>query len=148
MRKSTSVDELVYATQISLKDHGKNDESKLLKESTSTTPTRAHKIRNAYKNLTTLNEIVPYSEDEALALVMDVKLTKSQYILIRLQAKNKKAHLYPSYNNVRVAKSPCYPNQNYISISETRAEVELQGLLNHTISRIIQSLNESNLLFF
>lgn len=145
LRKSIDVNELTYAAQVSLKEHGKEDEGKLLKEATTTTPTRAHKIRNAYKKSVTLKEIKPYSVDEALALVIDTKLTKSQYTLIRLQAKNKNANLYPSYNNVREAKSRCYPEKNCIFVSEISAEVKLQGLLDHTIRRICQSINELNL---
>lgn len=112
-----------------------------------TTPTRALKILNAYHKSVSLNKILPYSEDEALASVMNTKLTKSQYTLIRLQAKNKNAYLYPPYNNVREAKFRCYPlpwKKKYNSISETCAEVKLQGLLDHTVRQIIQSLNHSN----
>jgi len=44
LRESNSTEELVYAAQLSLKETGNVNASKLLKEATSTTPTHALKI--------------------------------------------------------------------------------------------------------
>ena len=88
--KKTSVEELSYATQVKLKENGQAEASRLLKEATTTTPTRASEILNSYKNVNTFTPVKKYSDEEALALIIDAKLTKSQYMLIRLQAKQKK----------------------------------------------------------
>lgn len=42
-----------------------------------------------------------YRDDEALALVEDLKLTKYQYQNLRTQAKNKNANIYTTYNSIR-----------------------------------------------
>lgn len=81
-----------------------------------------------------------YSEDEALALIIDAKLTKSQYTLLRLQAKQRNANIYPAYNKIIEAKSRYYPRKNQILITEISAEVKLQSLLDHTVQRIFQSI--------
>jgi len=80
-----------------------------------------------------------YSVEEALALIIDAKLTKSQYTLIRSQAKQRNANIYPAYNKILEAKSQCYPRKDQVLITEISAEVTLQSLLNHTIQQIFQS---------
>lgn len=52
----------------------------LLKECL-TTPTRSTKIKKAYLNFLSIG-IIPYTPDEALAFIIDNKLTKQQYTLI------------------------------------------------------------------
>lgn len=141
LRKSVGLEELTFATQISLKQSGQNDAAKLLKQSTSTTPTRASKILNSFKNSTL--KVEKYSNDEALALLIDAKLTKKQYTLIRLQSKKKFSNLYPTYDLVREAKKKCYPSENSILLSETSAEIKLQALLDHTVKRIFETIDNN-----
>ncbi|KYQ46691.1 hypothetical protein ALC60_14306 [Trachymyrmex zeteki] len=47
----------------------------------------------------------PYSAEEALALIEDVKLSKYQYTIIRTQAKERNANIYPSYSKILEAKN-------------------------------------------
>lgn len=118
LRNTYSTDELAFATKVSLRDSGLNDASKLVEESTMTTPTRATKIRILYKqSQTSKNELQKYTNDEALALLVDLKLTKYQYQNLRIQAKNKNANIYPTYNSVRDAKIQCYLPRFSINIS-------------------------------
>ncbi|EFN75541.1 hypothetical protein EAI_03569, partial [Harpegnathos saltator] len=51
----------------------------------------------------------PYSADEALAMIVTNKLTKHQYLNIRLGAKVRGVNLYPSYHKIREVKIECYP---------------------------------------
>jgi len=46
----------------------------------------------------------PYSVEEALALIEDVKLSKYQYEIIQMQAKERNADIYSSYSKVLEAK--------------------------------------------
>lgn len=78
-----------------------------------------------------------FSSIEALALLIDNNLTKSQYCRIRSANRDKNPNLYPTYNQIAVAKKECYPNESDISLSEMKAEVNLQALLNNTIERIL-----------
>lgn len=65
----------------------------------------------------------PYSAEEALALIEDVKLSKYQYEIIRKQAKERNANIYPAYSKVLEAKKECYPSQ--ILTSEVEARINL-----------------------
>lgn len=77
---------------------------------------------------------IPYSNEEALAFLIDNDLTKTQYVNIRLGAKNRNCDIYPSYEKIMEAKQACYPLNMHIS--EYRCEIPLQNLLDHTASRI------------
>jgi len=125
LRLSNFTEELVYAAQLSLKESGNANASKLLKESTCTTSTRALKIQTANTTFQNIKLVQIYSEEEALALIIDAKLTKSQYTLIRLQAKQKNANIYPAYNKVIETKTRCYPTKDQIFITEISAKVTL-----------------------
>ena len=59
--------------------------------------------------------ITRYTDDEALALIEDAKLSVYQYEIIRIQAKAKNADIYPHYRSLSDAKKMCYP-QNLISL--------------------------------
>ncbi|EFN73411.1 hypothetical protein EAG_03300, partial [Camponotus floridanus] len=127
----STTEELIYATQMSLRSKGKRDAAETVKQ-IEISPNRATRIKKAYKNSHKLTPIKLKGE-EALALYIDAKLTKNQYVLIRSQAKTQNADIYPSYNKLLEAKKKCYPKD--IIITEVSAEIKLQALLDHTIQR-------------
>ena len=45
--------------------------------------------------------------------------------------------LFPSYENAQAAKRNCYPELSKMTFTETRAEVELQAMLDHTCQRLV-----------
>lgn len=73
------------------------------------------------------------SNEQALAIFVDAKLSKRSYNIVREPAKN----IYPSYDSISAAKKKCYPSDQYFDISEDHCKIDLQELLNHTVSRII-----------
>jgi len=84
-----------------------------------------------------------YSEEEALALMVDAKLTKSQYMLIRLNAKQNNSNIYPTYNKIVETKTRYYSEKNNVLITEKTVKVKLQSLLNHTACCIFLSIDNS-----
>lgn len=80
--------------------------------------------------------IRPYSHEEALGLIVDLGLTKEDYITMRLGAKERGADIYPSYHVIQEAKSKCYPIN--IKISENEAVVPLKDIVMHTTQRLVQ----------
>lgn len=80
---------------------------------------------------------IQYSEDQTLSLLIKGKFTKSQYNLMRLQAKELGSDLYPSYKRVIEAKKQCYPDR--IKVANDSPKVPLQSLLNHMASRLFQT---------
>lgn len=134
LRKITSIKELADATQMSFRAQGNVDASKIIKD-ISDIPTKAKEYCKAmeYKKLTPSK----LSSDEAVSLIIEAKLSKNQYNLIRWQAKEKNCDIYPAYKKVLEAKNECYPDEVFVN-SDTKAEVSLQSLLNHTSKRLVQ----------
>ncbi|EFN61161.1 hypothetical protein EAG_09607, partial [Camponotus floridanus] len=133
LRKLNTIEELTYATQMNLRSTGQLDASKIIKDVTSTSPTRAFKYRTAF----TSEVEKTLSDDAALSVLVEYKFSKRTYQGIRKVAKENNCNLYPSYNNVLKAKKHCYPPRTNITITESRAEVKLQALLDHTVERIL-----------
>lgn len=133
LRDSTPVIMLNYATQMSLRATGQAQASKVLQEITNASPKRANRYRNAYIKL--LKKQVMSGED-ALAVLVDAKLSRHQYNIIRMNAPDK----FPSYKIVQAAKKDCFPKREYIKVTDTCVEVTLQALLNHTVERLLLTL--------
>ena len=85
----------------------------------------------------------PFSNDFALSLFIQAKLSKCQYEIIRTAFKNAGHNLLPSYKRITAAKKNCYPEN--IKITDTSAEVPLQSLLDNTAKRILKTKNDDEL---
>lgn len=136
LRSNTDIHELCYATQMSLRSSGNTDAAKLVKEITFSSPKRATRYRKAFKM--SQSPIIQLSGESALSMIVDAKLTRHQYNIIR--SKDKKR--FPSYKIVQAAKRRCYPQKSDIIVNSTFAEVKLQSLLNHTIQRLFDVQKE------
>jgi hypothetical protein len=62
--------------------------------------------------------------------------------MVRRQAKQKTADIYPNYPRLRAAKEECYPHKDTNVISDSVAEVKLQAPLDHAVSRLLTALEE------
>lgn len=82
---------------------------------------------------------VPYSADEAVALMMDGKISKFQYNHFQSGAKSRNANIYPPYHRVLEAKKKCYPPNKSIHISEIGVTIDLQALVDHTATRLVRA---------
>lgn len=133
--------ELAYATQMKLREERLTDAAAIIREATQTTPSRATKIRDSWKQ-TENNPVYAYTDMEALALMVDSDLSVSQYNSIQSGAKKRNANIYPPYNRVLAAKKTCYPADEFITISDTEIEINLQQLLNLTSERIVEVVEE------
>ena len=102
-------------------------------------PSRPSKFRRLVEENQT---ITPYTVEEALALILDLSLSKQQYISVRIGAKARNADVYPSYDKVRQFKSICRPSLESLKFTDTCAKIELQALLDLTATRIIELQEE------
>ncbi|KMQ84811.1 hypothetical protein RF55_17077 [Lasius niger] len=125
---------------MNLRSSGKLDAANIVKEVTTSSPTRASKYKAAFQAAS--NPAIPMSADAALSVVVEAKLTKNQYSVIRQSMKEHHCNLYPPYDKVSQAKVRCYPPRSDVTITETSAEVKLQALLNHTTERILLVQND------
>ncbi|XP_029164495.1 uncharacterized protein LOC114935764 [Nylanderia fulva] len=133
LRTSNTTEELAYATQMNLRFSGQLNASKIVKDVTLTSPTRATK----YMKAATSQVEQTLSNDAALSVLIEHKFSKRTYQSIRNIGKENNCKLYPSYNNVVKSKRLCYPPRTDITIKENYAEVKLQSILDHTAQRIL-----------
>lgn len=135
--RSYTSPELCYAASTKCQISGKKSVSKLLNESIKT-PTRAKKIMKSYICFEDAKPI-PYTTDEALAFLIENKLSKQQYINIRIESKTRNCDIYPPYDDIVNEKKRCYPSN--IEIMESGCKIPMQDLLDHTTNRIMQIPN-------
>lgn len=128
IRDSFPLPVLCHATQMSLRASGQIHASQIVKEIVSS-PTIATQYKKSFVNISQ-----QLSAEEALTVLVDAKLTRSQYNIIRKATPDK----FPSYTIVQQAKQKCYPKRDQLKICETAAQVSLQGLLDHTIERLAE----------
>ena len=81
-----------------------------------------------------------YSSDEALALILDARLSKEDYQTLRDGAVKRGSKLYPAYNHVREAKERCIPKD--VKYSDYSAEIPLQSIVDHTVQRLMLTLEK------
>uniref|UniRef100_A0A0K8UTN0 Uncharacterized protein n=1 Tax=Bactrocera latifrons TaxID=174628 RepID=A0A0K8UTN0_BACLA len=73
------------------------------------------------------------SGEDVLTVAVDAKLTRNQYNIIRLTARDK----FPSYKVIQEEKKKCYPSKEHIKATNTLVCSTLPSLLDHTICRLI-----------
>lgn len=115
-----------------LRKNDRKDDAKIIEKLRNASPDRKTKILQI---LNEDSEIVPYSADEALAMMVDGNLSTYQYETIQRQAKSRNANIYPPYYRILEAKKMCYPLKKAISISDICVNIDLQHLLDHTATR-------------
>lgn len=98
-------EELTFAAKKALTEKGQKSASALISEAVFTTPTRATKMRSAWLKTRQVKQVISFNEDDALSLIIEAKLSKHQYLLLRREAKKRNADIYPSYHKILEAKS-------------------------------------------
>lgn len=81
---SHSSQKLAFAFRLSSRTSGKRRASSANKEVAETTPTRANKFKKTYKmSMHTYNNNKIFSPEETLGILIDLNLTKQQYMTLR-----------------------------------------------------------------
>lgn len=137
LRKSVGKEVLVHAAKSSLQISGNRNVSHVLSEITKS-PNRARKYKKAY--LTSLQaSVMQLTPLKALSMFVEADLSRRQYEIVR----NTNKKFYPSYSVLQKEKLRCYPPKESFNVTETCAEVNLQDLLNHTVSRLLTYLTDN-----
>lgn len=137
---AVSASQLSFATQLSLRKFGKRDAAKIVQNVTSdSSPTPAKIYKQALQSADrSKRDTTSLSPEDALALIINTKSSKSTYLSYRDASKQCGANIYPSWHNILLAKQSCYPEQSSIISSESAAEVRLENLLHLTAKRICE----------
>ncbi|KAJ4435548.1 hypothetical protein ANN_18164 [Periplaneta americana] len=133
LRATYSSDELSFAAEMSLRSSGKVKASKIVNDVTATSPMRPSNYQEAYKRCCPPTK--QFTGTEAFVMCIDDQLTRLQYNIIRQHDKRR----FPPYKRIQKAKQCCFPQKEYITLSETAAEVNLQALLDHTASCLLET---------
>lgn len=128
-----SRDELAVAAQVSARLSGNRDAANVIK-CVSESPEKATEIK---KKMSAPSFQRCLSNNEALAYYVDAKCTSHSYKQSRKWALKAGHNVYPSFNNLRKAKSACYVPKECVFINETQVEIKLQAILNKTAERLI-----------
>ncbi|GBO14644.1 hypothetical protein AVEN_207351-1 [Araneus ventricosus] len=128
---SSTSEEISTDTEIQLRKLGKRETAAII-ELSAASPNRGTTIKKA--RISFLQKPATLSPEQALVLMVDNGLSTRQYQRIREQAENLNCKLYPPYHKVKESKQLCYPHG--ISVTKTSAEITLQTVVDHTVSRI------------
>lgn len=93
------------------------------------------------------DEVIPLTPLESLLFLIEAKFSKSQYIMLRELSMSRNSLLFPTYREVALAKKHCYPDPSFMEITEISVTIQLQGLLDITAKRLIESMTNEQLDF-
>lgn len=130
------MEKLAFATEMKLRETGKSQASKILKEAIDS-PGRAKRYKKAL-SVSFQRQSEKLSTLKALSIFVEANLSRKQYEVVRTSDKK----LFPCYSILQKAKKQCYPIPESYTVTETLAEVNLQNLLNHTAERLLLYLDE------
>ena len=136
--RSHSREELVFSAASSVRQEGRRSAARLVEAAGS--PRRGQQL--VAQRAAALAPPVPYTAEKALALLVDMDLSKGKYNMMRYSAKNQQCSIYPEYRHVAKAKASCLPTASSITVREDSARVQVQGLLDHTASRLLELQKE------
>jgi hypothetical protein len=74
----------------------------------------------------------------ALAMFVEAGLSRRQYEIIRSTHK----HIYPCYSRLQKAKLDCHPDKESYQVTDKCTEINLQKLLDHTVTRLLTYVQE------
>lgn len=117
-------DNIKEAFMHQLKSQRKYVKAEIIENVITATPSRTRRILNS---VPTPKEEKKFTPEEALALFLDLKLSKHQYSQLRQRAMGKNVDLFPAYHDILSAKKECYPSSDAITVTETSANVELKN---------------------
>ncbi|CAH0559356.1 unnamed protein product [Brassicogethes aeneus] len=129
--QSRSASELTTAAEVANRLAGNRKIATLIKKST--------QISKEQESKNVICGGRQLSSDEALAYYVDSKCTSHSYKQTRKWSLKAGHKVFPSYQSLSNSKKLCYPSDDNISVTETRAQIKLQAILDKTAERLIQA---------
>lgn len=100
--------------------------------------TQLKNVREGIVEVTPSEGARPLSAEEALAYYVDSKSTTHSYKQTRKWAMRAGSYVFPSYHSVSKAKLDCLPSKDDITVTESRADLNVQAIIDLTTQRIVQ----------
>ena len=106
-------------------------------------PNRLHRI---IQSIVTPKSTSSFTSEDALALILNLGLSRNQYEILRKSVSEKGYDIFPSSKSVREAKSNILqPMEHPVNASVKSAKVNILQLLENTASRIISTFSNDNI---
>lgn len=96
------------------------------------------------KTISNIKKTSQKSIYDAVAFYMDTRMSKARYHILRNYSKD--SNLYPPYSEIVNEMKACYPPN--LVITETKSEVPIKDLWEHTLKRLMIVLNLDQLKLF
>ena len=114
--------------------------SQITKSVADASPLRLKRIKESIPTPTNAH-IKKYGSEEALALFMDLELSKEKYEILRASLMRHGAEVLPGYKHITQAKINSRPL--HTEFTEVSVKANLQDLMGHTAKRLLESLPEN-----
>ncbi|CAB3237621.1 unnamed protein product [Arctia plantaginis] len=135
LRAKVSTEALLYSATSKLRSEGNIDFANVVRDISEGSPTKAARYR---KSLESTNNNVPFTENEALSLYVELGLSQSKYQLLRNAHMEKKSRMFPAYKKIQKAKLQCYPATDpYISSCRKLPAKPMKSLSADTIDLLL-----------
>lgn len=107
-------------------------------------PTASPKrLRRMVQSIPTPKSTTEFSEEDSLALVLNLGLSRNKYEIIRKALIDKQWGYLPSTKLLQATKAKILPSEMYVD--DTAAKIRLSDLLQNTASRIISEFSEEQM---
>lgn len=136
LRKSNLTEELAYATQLNLRQEGKNYAAHVIKTTALGSPAKGSKYRESIKLLDV--EEKNFTPDQALSIYIEISFCRNKYQQLPNACMAQLSKLFSSVKKLNKARKECHTTER-ITVSKDSAEIKVQILLHHTVERIIKS---------
>ncbi|XP_060516945.1 uncharacterized protein LOC132696240 [Cylas formicarius] len=128
---------LLFAAKTNLRSEGYTDFAKVI-EYLMENPSQAKEVREFCQ--TSRHSVKNISGEKAMSIFVNSKMSKHQYNTLRQSLILENMNHFPSYYAIQQTKLESYPPKEYITITEVSASVKLQALLDHTLLRILKTV--------
>lgn len=115
-------------------DHEKQ-KGDIVKALSIASPVRVKRVRESFP--TPQKDPIKYTNDCALALFLDLGLSKEKYKILRNSLRNHNVDILPSYNSITISKKEAVPPN--CEVTEVSARVKLQDIMDHTARRLLEA---------
>lgn len=99
-------------------------------------PTASPKrLKRIVKSIPTPTSESDFTEEEAIALMLELGLSRNKYLILRKALIGKGLKVLPSYDAIKEKKQSILPSP--IEVTDRKASIELSSLLENTASRLV-----------
>lgn len=101
------------------------------------------RLKRIVESIPTPSSESEFTDEEAIALMLQLGLSRDNYIILRKALKEKGVNVLPSYDIIKEKKKSLIPSP--LQVSNCAVSIELSNLLENTAARIVSTLSKEQL---